>query len=315
MTIERKEIKDRAEWLEWRKLVVGASETPALFDQHPFLTKLKLFMIKNGMEFENIDTPVMRRGRWYEPAVGAAVREKFPEWNIAAANCFLVDTANRIGATPDFWLQSAALGNGILQAKTVTWKGLEANWAGGKQAPLWIQLQLATEMMLADVQHGAIAALVVDAYDPDVFVIQQFRHVAAEDKIRNAVKKFWDDVEAGNEPVPDFERDREIVRALNPREQPGKAVDLSGHNALPAMLAQRARLMKEIKDAEQIKSAIETEVISLMTDAELGQLPGWKITFKSHAVKEFTVPAKEVRPLRITDLRPPEEREEDNEDE
>jgi predicted phage-related endonuclease len=309
--IERRQITDREQWLEWRKYVVGASEAPALFDAHPFLTKLKLFMIKSGMEFENIDTPVMRRGRWYEPAVGAAVREKFPDWKIEPANCFLHDSTVRIGASPDFYILDDPRGRGVLQAKTVTWKSLENNWDGGKQVPLWIQLQLATEMLLDDAPFGATAALVVDAWNPEVFVIPQERHAAAEEKILRAVKKFWDDVAAGVEPVPDFERDREIVRALNPKETPGKRLDLSGHNALPAMLAHRATLKKTMAEAKKICDAVETEIIALMADAEIGELPEWRITFKSHGVKEFTVPAKQVRQLRILDQRPKHEEEDD----
>jgi predicted phage-related endonuclease len=310
MTVERRQIIDRATWLEWRKLVVGASEVGALFDQHPFLTKLKLFMIKSGMEFENPDTPIMRRGRWYEPAVGAAVREKFPEWEIEPANCFLSDPVERIGASPDFYIEHNRR-RGVLQAKTVTWKSLENNWGGGKQAPLWIQLQLATEMMLENAPFGATAALVVDAYNPEVFVIPQERHVAAEEKILRAVKKFWEDVATGVEPVPDFERDRELVRALYPKEVKGLRVDLSGNNTLPVMLAHRAQLKHDVAESIKICDAIDTEIVSLMGSAEIGELPDWEITFRSHTRKEYTVPAQTVRPLRVVDRRAPEEEEEE----
>jgi predicted phage-related endonuclease len=103
--IERRPIISRTEWLEWRKPFVTASQVPALFGAHPYLTALKLYMEKSGVEFPEQDDPVMRRGRLLEPAVGLAVAEERPEWTIRPAKEFFCDNDRRIAATPDFFIE------------------------------------------------------------------------------------------------------------------------------------------------------------------------------------------------------------------
>jgi predicted phage-related endonuclease len=53
MTVERREILDRQEWLNWRKPFITASQVPALFGAHPYLSALKLYLEKSGVEFSN----------------------------------------------------------------------------------------------------------------------------------------------------------------------------------------------------------------------------------------------------------------------
>src|SRR5215475_12203164 len=96
--IERRTITSRDEWLEWRKPFVTASQVGALFGAHPYLTALKLYCMKAGMEFPEKDNPAMRRGRLFEPAVALAVSEERPEWEIERANSFFGDLDTKMAA-------------------------------------------------------------------------------------------------------------------------------------------------------------------------------------------------------------------------
>ena len=303
--IERRPITDRKEWLEWRKSFVTASQVPALFGAHPYLSALKLYLEKSGVEFDESDNPVFRRGRLLEPAVGLAVAEDRPEWTITPAKTFLSDSANRIAATPDFWIEGDPRGLGILQTKTAAPSVFAREWNAGAEVPFWIVLQATTEMILADAAFGAIAVMCVDPFDLICSIHEIKRHPGAEQRIISAVAQFWDDVKAGREPQPDYGKDAALLSILAPREKsPDLAVDLSGNNEMPEMLAERELLHARMKQDKERCEAIETELKFLMRDAAIVTgLPGWKIIWKSGLRKGYTVEEKVLRTLRIYDRR------------
>ena len=304
MTIERKPITDRNEWLAWRREDVTASVIGALFGAHPYTTALRIYAEKRGVEFPDEDNKVMRRGRWLEPAVAKAVEELRPEWKLEAPNCYLRDPDSRLGCTPDFYIHDPVRGRGVLQCKTVAPSVYAKEWLGGTEIPFWIVLQTLTECMLADAAFGAVAALLVDAHAMDCVILDVPRHADSELKILVAVRNFWRNVADGIEPDPDFARDAAVIKLLTPRETPGKQIDFSRHNELPAMLAERAALLKTMGDAEDRCDEIETEVKHLMGDAEFANgLPDWRITYKTQKRAGYTVAPKEPRVLRITDSR------------
>jgi predicted phage-related endonuclease len=309
--VERREITSREEWLEWRPADVTGSAVSALFGYHPYCTVMRLWAEKRGAIFpDKKDNKVLQRGRWCEPAVAAAARELSPDWAIVPADCYLRNETLRLGATPDFFIHDDVRGLGVLQAKTAAPSVFYGDWDGGREVPMWITLQTVTEMLLADAAFGAIAVLNVDAYDMQCMILEVPRHAAAEAKICAKVKDFWLDVARGTEPDPDFYRDAEAIRALAPKSEQGRLIDLSGHNQLPFLLAQRANCMKEIDDLKARKEAVETEIKFLMREAEVATgLKGWRITYKTSGKRGFTVdPNPDYRPLLIQDRRSPEQK-------
>jgi predicted phage-related endonuclease len=303
--IERRTISSREEWLEWRKPFVGASQVPALFGAHPYLSALKLYLEKSGIEFENKDNPVMRRGRLLEPAVGLAVAEERPQWKIRPAREFFSDSERRIAATPDFFIEGDPRGLGILQAKSAAPNIYQRDWNNGTECPFWITLQALTEMMLTDAAFGVVAVLCVDPFDLVCSINEINRHPASEAKIITAVAKFWDDVAHSREPPPDYGKDAALISVLAPREMsPDKTIDLSGNNELPEMLAERELLHARMRQDEARCKEIETEIKFVMRDAAVVTgLPDWKITWKTGTRQGYTVPTKKLRTLRIYDQR------------
>ena len=302
--IERRPISDRSQWLSWRTADVTASRVGALFGVHPYETALRLYAEKRGVEFPDQDNKVMRRGRWLEPAVAKAVEELRPEWKLEPPNVYLRDPDIRLGCTPDFFIHDPVRGLGVLQAKTVASSVYARDWLGGSEIPFWIVLQTLTECMLADAAFGVVGALKVHEHDMDIAILEVPRHADSELKILVAVRNFWRNVADGIEPDPDFARDAAVIKLMTPRETPGKQIDFSGHNELPAMLAERAELMRKMGAAEDRCDEIETEVKHLMGDAELANgLPDWRITYKTQKRAGYTVPPKEPRVLLIKDRR------------
>lgn len=235
-----------------------------------------------------------------EDACANAAREERPDWTIRKANEFLRDTELRLGCTPDFYVDCPVRGFGILQTKTAAPIAYESQWQNGETVPAWIVLQASVEAMLAEASFVAIACLNCNPYNPEVCVHEFKRNVGAEARIVLAVRQFWEDVEAGREPQPDFAKDAALIKALSPREIAGKSIDLSGDNELPALLDQRERIMAEIKEREDRKEEIEATVRFRMRDAEYGTLPDWAILWSTYHRREKLQPAKDIRALRIT---------------
>jgi predicted phage-related endonuclease len=305
MPIECRPITDRAEWLDWRKSFVTASQVPALFGAHPYLSALKLYLEKSGVEFEERDNPVFRRGRILEPAVGAAVAEARPDWKVEPARAFFCDTEARIGATPDFLISGDPRGRGVLQAKTADPAIWARDWSAGAEIPFWIVLQALTEALLTDAAFAAVAVLRVDPYEMPCSILEVPRHAESEARILAAVRRFWDDVAQGIEPAPDYGKDATLIKLLAPREAvPETTVDLSGNNELPELLAERALLKAHITAAKTRCEEIEAQIKFTMRDAAVATgVDGWRITFKTGMVQGYSVPTREQRVLRIWDKR------------
>lgn len=284
-----------------RKDDITASRVGALFDVHPYCSALRLYLEKSGVEFpEQDDSPVKRRGRLLEGAVGLAVAEARPDWRIVKAGDYFRDADARLGATPDFFIEGDPRGPGVLQTKTVAPHVFKRDWEEGQTIPFWITLQTLAECMLTGAAWGAVAAMKIDAFDLACPILDVPRHQAAEAKIVAAARQFWDDVAHGREPGPDYGKDADLLPIIAPLAVKDKTIDLSASNELPALLDQRARLKEQIQAYAARCEEIETEVRFRMKDAErVVGIDGFSITYKNQHRDAYTIPAKDYRVLRI----------------
>jgi hypothetical protein len=307
--IERREIKDREEWKRWRRAdVATASTVGALFGHHPFTTALKLFVQARGVEFDETETKLMKKGRIIEHSVPAAVREERPEWIVEPAGCYLRDPDLRLGATPDFFVTDPGRGHGVLQAKTTGHDIFEREWDNGRVIPPWIVDQTLTEALLAEAEFAAVVVLIVDRYSLDCHIIDLPIDPIRQARIVAAVTKFRDDVLAGREPQPDFEKDSEVIKALAPHEVEGMIYDATGRNDLPDLLARRAALKERMRLDKAATEVIETELRFLMGECErIDGLSGWGVTYRTENHKGYSVEPSQPRVLRIYDRRDREE--------
>ena len=297
----------REAWLKRRERNVNASEIGALVGQHPYLTAFELYCAKTGRAaLDPPDEGILWRGQIFEPAAAEAVASRRPAWTVTKADVYLEDKALRLGATPDYFIDCPKRGRGVLQLKTVGtlptqtahWSidDLQA-WESDATPPLWIQLQTLTEQMLADVQWGAIGALLLDPNKPRIVIREFERHAAAEARLVRVVRQFWADAAKGIAPIVDYARDDEIIKALYPRDD-GSTVDLSGDNRLPGLLERRQQASDEARALKKEIDAINTEIAAKMGEATYAVVPGWKLTRKLQ--KRAPIAASEFRVLRVS---------------
>lgn len=311
MAVEVRPIPDRETWLAWRKDFITASVVGAMpaFNCHSFATPLRIFAEKRGVEFDESDDKVKRRGRWLEPSVAKAVSELRPEWGLIAPNVFLCDPETGLGATPDFYITGDPRGRGVLESKSVAYSVWKRDWDEGRDVPMWVTMQCLTSMILADAAFGVVAVMLVDPHNMDVALLDVPRHAGAEAKIINEAKRFWRDIRAGIEPQADFVRDGAILKLLIPRERPGAVLDLTGNNELPNLFARRAAMIAEMKRYQKRCKIIETKLMALMGEnASVTGLDDWAVSYKVEPRKGYTVQPSEPRVLRIKDKRPADQR-------
>jgi predicted phage-related endonuclease len=303
MAIERTQIDllakpGRERWLKLRDPDVTASVIGALFSCHPYKTALRLYAEKRGAEFpEEPESRVLRRGRKLEPVVAADVAELRPNWQLTKATEYLRDPELRLGATPDYYAVDERGRRGVVQIKTALPHIIERDWRGGTEPPLWILLQASTEMLLDDAAFAAVAVLDVGDYETKIFDLP--REPGVEAKIVAGVARFWQQVEQGIEPEPDYGRDRSTLRALHPRHEPGEVADLRERNDIPVLLDERTAKKKEIKEREARIEEIETQLIKHIGEAERALVHGFSITYKSVHYNGYSVEPRDTRVLRI----------------
>jgi len=279
--IERILITSDEQWHSLRAPTkyVTASRVAALWGLHPYCTAGQLFAEARGVELPKPSGDLLQRGNDLEVVVATKVARENPTWKIEKAKHYYRDPLLRLGATPDYYVTCPERGRGILQCKTVGAWQFKKNYVDG-DAPVWIKLQAAVEMMLTGASWGIIGVLVVGDFQYELHTFLQERHPAAELKITKGVAEFWRQVDAGLEPVFDFDRDADLIALLYPTATEGKTVDLRGDNRVIAVLEELDLLAARNREDEKAIKALKAELREKMKDAEVALVPGWKMTLR-----------------------------------
>lgn len=298
--IERREISSIDDWLAWRTENIGASEVAAIFDLHPYRSRLELWGEKCGRVPPPRETSAMRRGRILESAVAAAVAIERPLWRLIKCRHYYSDTKSHLGATPDYLIEGDPRGPGVLQCKTANPRSFEHNFSA-EEPPFWITLQTATEMMLTDAAFGVAAVLMVDGWkEPELRLFDVPRNTEAELRLKADAAAFWKTIEDREQPAADPKRDRKLLPKLIPEQAPGMVIDLTADNELPLQLEQRETAVALRKSAQDEIDSIDASIMIKMGTHERAEFAGdWYATWKVEPRREYLVAASRPRVLRI----------------
>jgi predicted phage-related endonuclease len=281
---EVREITSRGDWLRWRRGILTASRIAALFDAHPYMSLDEMVTDLAGQSVKG-DNPAMRAGRLLESVFPEALREERPEWTVTKATTFHWLPDQRLGCTPDFWIDD----DGLLQAKTVNMHEWD-RWQG--HPPLGYTLQTLCELIVTGRRWGVLGVIVRSSALP-LHLFPVPRHAAAEAKILAAVRDFWARAEAGEIQVPVPKDD--IAALLDD----GTHLDLSSDNYLPQALVERESLVLTRGHAEKRIKEIDGEIKDRIGTAATAWLNGWSISWRSQHRKAYSVPEADIRVLRV----------------
>jgi predicted phage-related endonuclease len=304
MTIKHLEIPHGMRLHPDRPKYLTASEIPAIAGHDPYVTPLRLWNQKLGLVPPEKENEMMKRGRWLEPAAIEGLHEEHPDWLITRPRKFVVDTERKIGATPDALItRPDRTGTTNCQIKCPGPITFDRYWTGG--VPTGYKLQTAMEGMLLGAESNLVCALLVDARSVRLVLYELPRSPKAEATLLDLAADFWRRIEAGDPYPADFTRDAEVVAAMFPQAEPETVIDLSGDNRLPGLLERRAGQKEIIAACKEEIEVIDTEVKAKMGANEVGELPGWRITWKNRHTKGYTniVPDRDDRDFRVKQVK------------
>lgn len=205
-------ILNDAHWHAVRTQHVGASESAALFNLSPWVTRWQLHMQKLGKlpSVDLDDNKSIQQGRHFEPAIAAYAAEKFGI-NLRKVHRYLTaDDCPGMGASLDY----EQIGTGSLIPVEIKWSQYGDGWdyQGDEilEAPEYYLIQCQHQMGVT----GADQAVLLGFVGGDLRRMIIPRRDFIISTIKREIAGFWADMRAGKEPPIDFEADAEAVSRL-----------------------------------------------------------------------------------------------------
>lgn len=319
-------VRNRVRWLHARAQGLGASDAPAVFGLHPWVSPLSLFLRKANPDFSDEMSEYAFWGHALEDAVAkvAGRREELrightpgllahPEhyWMLATVDRLVFFDPLRPNLEP-----AGAWGVGPLEVKTSSAYKL-ADWPADGTPPDHVVVQLQHQLAVGGWQQGYVAALI----GGNTYRFWRIERWPDEDiaTMIATEEAFWQRVINRDPPPPTgHEADAAALMELYPAV-PGS--ELICTDEIAGLLENLTTYRQQRKDAEKREEEVRLEIKAAMGSATV-LLDGWDgaplATYREHTrvgldqkrlrrvhaelwrTDQFGV-EKKVRPLRIKD--------------
>ena len=277
--------------VEERQHWIGASEVASLFDLSPFKTRFELWHEKSGtLPPPNLDdNERVMAGRHLETGIAAWAAEKW-RWPIESFDDYSPHpSVPKLGASLDFHTPDSG---DPVEIKTVDYGLFRDNWATDQDvitdAPMNYVLQVQAQMACRPgTERGWLVACVGGN---KLYRMEIPRHDAMIERIEREVQAFWDSVEAGQPPAPNFALDADAIAALYSGEG-GEKIDLRENNRATQLAYLYQEESRKVRESEKVKRAALAELKTMMNDAQSAVL-GDGFTVKATWIKEAVIEKK-----------------------
>lgn len=330
--------RDEAHWLDLRTTVLTSTEVAALFDQSPYMTAFELWHRKAGrLDSAFEESERTRWGTRLQDAIAMGVAED-NGWKVLRMDEFAILGDLRAGSSFDFCIgdehETCVCGHpksdhiheegacrpgaecacdgyrlrptALLEIKNVDHWIAKEGWIVERdgtddyiEAPVHIEMQIQHQMLVSGVDKCYLAALVGGNR---ILLSERTPDPVVQDAIKQAITEFWRSVDAGEEPVPNFERDAEVIFRLHGFAESGKLVEASDH--VSALAVEQANLGRAIKELETKRDALKAEILTEIGDAEKVTWEGGSISAGMVAEAEIAYTRKPYRGFRVTLKKP-----------
>ena len=265
-------------WHELRAADVTSTESPALFEMSPYATRFELWHRKHSKQVVEIaDNERMRWGRRLQDAIAAGIAED-QGWVAEPMKEYIRLIDARMGASFDWRMIDSTNRIGLFEIKNVDYLVFRDQWQevdGELEAPAHIEIQLQHQLHVSGYEWGAIGVLVA-GNSPRVLIRERDVEVGAA--IEKRVREFWQSVDAGQEPPPEYPDDAEFACKLYGYAEPGKVYDGRSDADLTALCAEYQRALAAQKTAEEDKKVAQAKILQRIGDAERALLEGYSIS-------------------------------------
>lgn len=269
-----------ADWLEWRRGGIGASDAAAIVGMSRWASPYSLWLDKTGqVPLGGTGSEAMRWGQRLEGVVCDAFAEE-RDAQVMLRGVWVENADNRVMRATLDAVAEVDGELGVLEAKTNN--GRDGTWDDG--VPLYYQIQVQHQLYVTGLEKAWVAVL-LGGQEFRIFDVE--RDEEAILVIESAAERFWEQAVLKATP-PDVDGSAasyEALRLVYPRV--GRdAVELP-ESALG--LAKRlAEAKQAAKDAEAEVTACSARLMALLGDAEVGAVNGiplvtWKET-KTHSI-------------------------------
>lgn len=292
------EYPDEKTWLDLRRKAVTSTEIAALLGESPYCTEFELWhRKKNDVELEFIETDRTKWGKRFEAPVAEGLAEDYG-WHIKPLKVFMLhSTVSGMGSSFDYEIIKDGR-KGILEIKTVDYKEYKSKWIDDSEtieAPVHIELQLQHQLEVSDYDFGIIACM-IGGNKPVVTERERDREIGK--LMCGKVSSFWRSIKDNQQPLPDFQRDAEIIRKLY-ADASGSEVDLSSNNRFAVLLSTYPELQKAESDAKKAKDAAKAEMTMIMGNAPLAKCGDAWVSSKIVKRGAYSVAETSYRDFRI----------------
>ena len=292
LTRETLTFTSEAEWLAMRERDLTSTEAAALFGVSPYLTEYELHHIKAGLLKKSFEANErMRWGNRLEAAIAEGVAEDFglivepfkvyariPELRMGSSFDYkIVGIVEAYAGDERAREMFRQHGPGIMEVKNVDGLQFRRNWIEDGEdieAPPQIEFQTQHQMEVADLGWTLIAPL-VGGNTPKPVIRVRDREIGA--LIRDKVQTFWERVDAGVVPEPDFSKDADTISRIYV-ENDGSAIDLSYNPRITELCQEYKDAGAEEKAAYERKKAAKAELLTIIEAAKSVQAHGFKIS-------------------------------------
>ncbi|MGH9462453.1 MAG: YqaJ viral recombinase family protein [Vicinamibacteria bacterium] len=287
---------------------VTSTEVAALFGLSPYVTPFELWHRKRAGDVAEIESnDRMKWGTRLQDSIAAGLAED-QGWTVRRRPQYERLPDRRLGASFDFTIVGGPQGDGLLEVKNVDSLVLRDEWIveeDSVEAPPHIEMQVQHQLLVSGLPYAYIGALV--GGNRAVLI----RREPAPEIVANILVRaedFWQSVETGKEPKPDFSRDSAFIAKLYRDVKPGRVIDVA-EDAEIAELVATYKASKTARDEHEAKRGeVKARLLMKIGDAEKAIGNGWSIS--AGAVKASRVEAYDraaYRDFRVNSKKPKKE--------
>ena len=275
MTRQIIDFKTEQEWLDLRGHDITSTASAALFGLSPYQTEFEIYHLhKNKIKPEFSATERMRLGNALEEAIATEVARREGWTDLKPFKVYMRIPDERIGSSFDFECLDKDGQPLLVEIKAVDYFQWKEKWTED-EAPPHIEVQCQHELLVAD--RFPRVAIVACTGIYDYHVIYRDRDNAMGEAIRKRVAKFWRDVEQGNEPKVDYERDGEVIKAMFPNLRPDP-IDMTDDPDFENLLTKHELASMQAKEFKKQQDALKAEIHHKLRDAPLAYTERFKVT-------------------------------------
>jgi len=310
-------ITDEAQWLAERDKDITSTGVSALYGLSPYVTEFELYQAhKNGVRVPFKETSHTKAGKAVEYYAAQVAAEKLsathgPVASVTKLDIYARIPGERFGSSFDYEVVFEDGHAVLLEIKGVNVFGFKDNWLDG-EAPDHIELQLQHQLEAIDRYEVGVIAAFTGIYPDDCHLFERPRDRELGQALRQRVREFWADVEAGREPAVDFDRDAAVIAEMF-RGKAVREVNRSGDEAFEALLHRYLREKAESKAFDKAAKATQAEIHLMLGDAASAYTERFKVnaSYTKDYVGKLVTPdmvgtmiggRKGYRQLRVKDL-------------